>query len=109
MKLDKDTAQLLYITTLSMLPSEPRVNNVQSAKNPKTRQRAHKAHKAPPVFDVPDINDDANERSRILNVLAQRRHREYIKNIMMCLSNGTLNRIASQEKDWCPSIACAVR
>ncbi|KAL9944547.1 hypothetical protein D7B24_001933 [Verticillium nonalfalfae] len=40
---------------------------------PKTRQRVHKA---PPVLDVPDIDEDAAERKRVLNVLAQRRYRE---------------------------------
>ncbi|KAI0971434.1 hypothetical protein F4678DRAFT_84347 [Xylaria arbuscula] len=38
-----------------------------------TRQRVHKE---PPVLAVPDINDDAPERKRVLNVLAQRRYRE---------------------------------
>jgi len=38
---------------------------------PKTRQRVHKP---PPVLDVPDINKDAGERKRVLNVLAQRRY-----------------------------------
>ncbi|KAM0328024.1 hypothetical protein ACHAQA_005425 [Verticillium albo-atrum] len=40
---------------------------------PKTRQRVHKA---PPPLDVPDIDEDAAERKRVLNVLAQRRYRE---------------------------------
>ncbi|KAH8889655.1 hypothetical protein GQ53DRAFT_842563 [Thozetella sp. PMI_491] len=40
---------------------------------PKTRQRVQKA---PPSLSVPDINDDADERKRVLNVLAQRRYRE---------------------------------
>ncbi|KAF3350582.1 hypothetical protein VdG2_01046 [Verticillium dahliae VDG2] len=40
---------------------------------PKTRQRVQKA---PPVLDVPDIDEDAAERKRVLNVLAQRRYRE---------------------------------
>lgn len=31
-------------------------------------------YKAPPPLDVPDINEDAAERKRILNVLAQRRY-----------------------------------
>ncbi|KAI0458778.1 hypothetical protein F5B21DRAFT_459405 [Xylaria acuta] len=42
-------------------------------REPKTRQRIHKE---PPALDVPDINDDATERKRVLNVLAQRRYRE---------------------------------
>jgi len=39
---------------------------------PRTRQRIHKQ---PPPLDVPDISDDAAERKRVLNVLAQRRYR----------------------------------
>ncbi|UNI21969.1 hypothetical protein JDV02_007907 [Purpureocillium takamizusanense] len=46
---------------------------VQSGTKPRTRQRVYKA---PPPLDVPDIEDDAAERKRILNVLAQRRYRE---------------------------------
>ncbi|OHE95731.1 hypothetical protein CORC01_09015 [Colletotrichum orchidophilum] len=33
--------------------------------------------KAPPVLDVPNIEEDAPERKRVLNVLAQRRYREF--------------------------------
>ncbi|KAL4729344.1 hypothetical protein ACLX1H_003760 [Fusarium chlamydosporum] len=40
---------------------------------PRTRQRAYKK---PPALDVPDIDQDAAERKRVLNVLAQRRYRE---------------------------------
>ncbi|KAI1330984.1 hypothetical protein F5Y16DRAFT_361865 [Xylariaceae sp. FL0255] len=40
---------------------------------PGTRQRIHKE---PPPLTVPDINADAAERKRVLNVLAQRRYRE---------------------------------
>ncbi|KAJ6444322.1 transcription activator acu-15 [Purpureocillium lavendulum] len=46
---------------------------VQSGAKPRTRQRVYKA---PPPLDVPDIDDDAAERKRVLNVLAQRRYRE---------------------------------
>ncbi|KAI0525860.1 hypothetical protein F5B22DRAFT_256939 [Xylaria bambusicola] len=42
-------------------------------RKPKTRQRIHKE---PPELAVPNINDDAAERKRVLNVLAQRRYRE---------------------------------
>ncbi|CAN8103034.1 unnamed protein product [Discula destructiva] len=45
----------------------------RSISHPRTRQRVHKA---PPTLDVPDINDDAAERKRVLNILAQRRYRE---------------------------------
>ena len=38
---------------------------------PRTRQRVYKA---PPPLAVPDINEDAAERKRVLNVLAQRRY-----------------------------------
>ncbi|KAL2876379.1 hypothetical protein SGCOL_008379 [Colletotrichum sp. CLE4] len=40
---------------------------------PRTRQRLPKA---PPTLDVPNIDEDAPERKRMLNVLAQRRYRE---------------------------------
>lgn len=38
---------------------------------PRTRQRVHRT---PPALAVPDINEDAAERKRVLNVLAQRRY-----------------------------------
>ncbi|KAI1170561.1 hypothetical protein F4777DRAFT_591869 [Nemania sp. FL0916] len=44
-----------------------------SCQKPRTRQRIHKE---PPSLAVPDINDNATERKRVLNVLAQRRYRE---------------------------------
>ncbi|KAF6815454.1 hypothetical protein CSOJ01_03537 [Colletotrichum sojae] len=40
---------------------------------PRTRQRIHKT---PPALDIPDIEEDASERRRVLNVLAQRRYRK---------------------------------
>ncbi|KAK5998300.1 hypothetical protein PT974_00677 [Cladobotryum mycophilum] len=40
---------------------------------PRTRQRIYKP---PPSLDVPDIEANASERKRVLNVLAQRRYRE---------------------------------
>ncbi|KAK1827504.1 hypothetical protein QBC39DRAFT_266948 [Podospora conica] len=40
---------------------------------PRTRQRRHKS---PPPIDVPNIDEDAAERKRLLNVLAQRRYRQ---------------------------------
>ncbi|KAI0106193.1 hypothetical protein GGR51DRAFT_175275 [Nemania sp. FL0031] len=42
-------------------------------RNSRTRQRIQKE---PPALAVPNINDDAAERKRVLNVLAQRRYRE---------------------------------
>jgi len=45
-----------------------------TANRPRTRQRAYKK---PPTLDVPDIDQDATERKRVLNVLAQRRYRKY--------------------------------
>lgn len=41
---------------------------------PRTRQRVHKT---PPALAVPDINEDAVERKRVLNVLAQRRYSKH--------------------------------
>ncbi|KAF3767420.1 hypothetical protein M406DRAFT_251725 [Cryphonectria parasitica EP155] len=46
---------------------------LQTTNKPRTRQRKHKT---PPSLDVPDINENAAERKRILNVLAQRRYRK---------------------------------
>lgn len=45
------------------------------ANRPKTRQRTYKQ---PPSLAVPNIDDDATERKRVLNVLAQRRYREFL-------------------------------
>ncbi|KAJ2996642.1 hypothetical protein NUW58_g909 [Xylaria curta] len=42
-------------------------------RKPKTRQRMHKE---PAILAIPNINEDATERKRVLNVLAQRRYRE---------------------------------
>ncbi|KAF4976110.1 hypothetical protein FZEAL_7180 [Fusarium zealandicum] len=44
-----------------------------SSNRPRTRQRAYKK---PPTLELPDIDEDAAERKRVLNVLAQRRYRE---------------------------------
>ncbi|KAH7017690.1 hypothetical protein EDB80DRAFT_294311 [Ilyonectria destructans] len=44
-----------------------------SAGRPRTRQRIHKQA---PALEVPHIEEDAAERKRVLNVLAQRRYRE---------------------------------
>lgn len=53
------------------------------ANRPRTRQRVHKE---PPALDVPNINDDAAERKRVLNVLAQRRYRKQNKCPLMGLA-----------------------
>ncbi|OAA41101.1 hypothetical protein BBO_05637 [Beauveria brongniartii RCEF 3172] len=53
---------------------------------PRTRQRAYKT---PPQLDVPGIEDDAAERKRILNVLAQRRYRKI--GIIHCLARTNSN------------------
>lgn len=58
-------------------PNMPRAEMVQNTSSadtnrPRTRQRRHKS---PPPIDVPDIDQDAAERKRLLNVLAQRRYR----------------------------------
>lgn len=45
---------------------------------PRTRQRKHKA---PPPLDIPHIDQDAAERKRVLNVLAQRRYSEYCEHL----------------------------
>jgi hypothetical protein len=48
-------------------------HQARPANPPRTRQRAYKE---PPQLDVPDIDQDAAERKRVLNVLAQRRYRK---------------------------------
>lgn len=50
---------------------------------PRTRQRAYKK---PPALDVPDIDQDAAERKRVLNVLAQRRYRKSTNGFYQTLS-----------------------
>ncbi|KAK9776836.1 hypothetical protein AB5N19_10715 [Seiridium cardinale] len=55
-----------HVGDQSTLPPGPQ-------KRPRTRQRIHKPA---PTLDVPDINDNAQERKRVLNVLAQRRYRQ---------------------------------
>ncbi|KAM0506412.1 hypothetical protein ACHAP8_001450 [Fusarium lateritium] len=50
--------------------AEPTMNLTN---RPRTRQRTYKK---PPTLDIPDIDQDAAERKRVLNVLAQRRYRE---------------------------------
>lgn len=64
-------AKIMDSNTLS-----PGGQNDQTSGKPRTRQRAYKA---PPTLDVPDIDEDANERKRVLNVLAQRRYSESSK------------------------------
>ncbi|CAM1511245.1 Fc.00g087580.m01.CDS01 [Cosmosporella sp. VM-42] len=48
-------------------------DSATTVSRPKTRQRTYKQ---PPPLAVPNIDDDAAERKRVLNVLAQRRYRE---------------------------------
>lgn len=57
------------------MPRADTAQNTSSAdtNRPKTRQRRHKS---PPPIEVPDIDQDAAERKRLLNVLAQRRYRK---------------------------------
>ncbi|KAI1267086.1 hypothetical protein F5Y18DRAFT_424922 [Xylariaceae sp. FL1019] len=43
---------------------------------PTTKPRRQRIHKQPSSLSVPDINDNAAERKRVLNVLAQRRYRK---------------------------------
>ncbi|KAM0255845.1 hypothetical protein ACHAQJ_005350 [Trichoderma viride] len=45
-----------------------------STGKPRSRRRTYKP---PPTLDVPDIDENAPERKRILNVLAQRRYSQY--------------------------------
>ncbi|KAL1902551.1 hypothetical protein Sste5346_000993 [Sporothrix stenoceras] len=57
----------------SAQPAAASTANSSSYAGPKTRQRIHKP---PEPLAVPDIDEDAAERKRVLNVLAQRRYRE---------------------------------
>ncbi|KAK6214064.1 hypothetical protein LQW54_004841 [Pestalotiopsis sp. IQ-011] len=56
-----------------MPDTEEHSTSSRSSKHSKSRQRVHKP---PAALEVPDINEDASERKRILNVLAQRRYRQ---------------------------------
>lgn len=64
-----------YLELSLNIPRTDMAQNTSSAgtNRPKARQRRHKS---PPPIDVPDIDQDAAERKRLLNVLAQRRYRE---------------------------------
>lgn len=64
----------IHVMPMNESRQHPNTANAQLVNKPRTRQRAHKA---PPALNVPDINDDATERKRVLNVLAQRRYREF--------------------------------
>ncbi|KAI1826410.1 hypothetical protein F4861DRAFT_81587 [Xylaria intraflava] len=66
---------------------------------PKTRQRIYKDL---PALAVPDINDDAHERKRVLNVLAQRRYRErkrQVKRRHGAQSTTSTPELPSQDKE----------
>lgn len=69
---------------------------------PRTRQRAYKA---PPRLDVPDIEDDASERKRVLNVLAQRRYRKDCGLQYLTLTNIEYRR----EKETAPAEKAVTR
>lgn len=56
-----------------MSPASSQSSQTTHAPRRATRQRVRKD---PPPLAVPDINDDAAERKRVLNVLAQRRYRQ---------------------------------
>jgi hypothetical protein len=51
--------------------NELRRSSAQTYSRPTTRQRVVKEA---PQLEVPDINDNKDERKRVLNVLAQRRY-----------------------------------
>ncbi|GKT45592.1 uncharacterized protein ColSpa_05773 [Colletotrichum spaethianum] len=56
-----------------MTEPSPATTTHTAHNRPRTRQRIPKAA---PALDVPNIEEDASERKRVLNVLAQRRYRE---------------------------------
>ncbi|KAI0408970.1 hypothetical protein F4802DRAFT_306653 [Xylaria palmicola] len=72
---------------------DPTLNN--NPRKPRTRQRIHKE---PPALAIPDINDDATERKRVLNVLAQRRYRER-KRHAKCHDRAETTPLASQSTE----------
>ncbi|KAL7962966.1 hypothetical protein V8C34DRAFT_268822 [Trichoderma compactum] len=55
------------------MPNEECSSQANATGKPRSRQRTFKPA---PVLEVPDIEENAPERKRILNVLAQRRYRE---------------------------------
>ncbi|KAH6996503.1 hypothetical protein BKA56DRAFT_158192 [Ilyonectria sp. MPI-CAGE-AT-0026] len=65
-----------------------------SAGRPRTRQRIHKQA---PALEVPHIEEDAAERKRVLNVLAQRRYRE--KKRLNRLKGGPATKDGTKEAD----------
>ncbi|KND87905.1 hypothetical protein TOPH_07488, partial [Tolypocladium ophioglossoides CBS 100239] len=68
-------------------------SSVQFGAKPRTRQRVYKA---PPTLDVPDIEQDAAERKRVLNVLAQRRYREKKRQRRLNFKGGQQNAESAQ-------------
>ncbi|KHN97991.1 uncharacterized protein MAM_04380 [Metarhizium album ARSEF 1941] len=75
-----------------------RLNSSGVGSRPRTRQRVYKP---PPPLEVPDIEDDAAERKRILNVLAQRRYREKKRQKRMRgNSNGSKSTSQEPEDDY---------
>ena len=53
--------------------------------SPRTRQRVYKT---PPPLAVPNISEDAAERKRVLNVLAQRRYSKRVPVLFLPLPGG---------------------
>lgn len=78
----------------------PDTANAQLVNKPRTRQRVHKA---PPALNVPDINDDATERKRVLNVLAQRRYREKKRQSRKASSANVSRPSGRLADDTCPA------
>lgn len=67
-------------------------NSSGSGSRPRTRQRVYKP---PPPLEVPDIEEDAAERKRILNVLAQRRYRTCLEPTPACCSRRHVHLLMS--------------
>lgn len=72
------------------------MNAVAKGQKPRTRQRTHKP---PPAIEVPHIEEDATERKRALNVLAQRRYRTlFVRYTTNALSDPVLGEKKRQSR-----------
>ncbi|KAL2021584.1 hypothetical protein VTK56DRAFT_6937 [Thermocarpiscus australiensis] len=75
--------------------SERSTNDSETPLRPRTRQRIYKP---PPALAVPNIEEDAAERKRVLNVLAQRRYRQRKREARLAASAGASGSAASLDQ-----------
>lgn len=86
---------LILVPVLIMSPSSSQSSQPARAPRRAARQRIRKD---PPPLAVPDINDDAAERKRVLNVLAQRRYRELPELAQLIKDVGEMIKVAVQSR-----------